>query len=130
MSDVAELEREIATTRARLHGTIDEIQSRLTVSGIVDEVLGQAGVPRLVGGGNDFVFGLLRRNPVPVMIAAAAVGFLIHRRNRRQAYHPGASPVVVDAGRMPGYRGGGATRPPLASTPSPAPRSTYPGEIR
>ena len=79
---VHEIEQDIAATRARLNGTIDRIQGKLTVSGIIDEVMGQAGVPKLESG-HDFVFGLLRRHPVPVMIAAAGLGFLVYRMNKR-----------------------------------------------
>lgn len=81
MSSVTELEQDVAETRRRLHATIDRIQDKLTVSGMVDEVMGQAGVPRLTNG-HDFVLGLLRRHPVPVMIAAAGLGFLIYRMSK------------------------------------------------
>ena len=128
MTSVGEIERDIAATRARLHDTIDEIQSRLTVSGIVDEVLGQAGVPRLTGSGHDFVFGIMRRNPLPVMVAAAAVGFLIHRRNKRMAARPYA--VVADAGGPQTYARGPAEL--RAGTPEHplGPKSLYPGDVR
>lgn len=79
---VHEIEQDIAATRSRLHGTIDRIQGKLTVAGIVDEVMGQAGVPKMESG-HDFVLGLLRRHPVPVMIAAAGLGFLVYRMNKR-----------------------------------------------
>ncbi|NNM73677.1 DUF3618 domain-containing protein [Enterovirga aerilata] len=79
-----EIEAEIEATRARLYGTIDRIQSKLTVAGIVDEVMGSAGVPRYQNG-HDFVLGLMRRHPVPVMIAAAGLGFLVYRMNRQRA---------------------------------------------
>lgn len=82
MTSVAELEAEVAATRERLNGTIDQIQDKLTVSGMVDEFMGQAGVPRMESG-HDFVLGLLRRHPVPVMIVAAGVGFLLYRMNKR-----------------------------------------------
>lgn len=82
MSTVREIESEIETTRARLYGTIDRIQSKLTVTGIVDEVMGAAGVPRYQNG-HDFVLGLMRRHPVPIMIAAAGIGWWIYRLNKR-----------------------------------------------
>lgn len=78
-----EIETEIEQTRARLYGTIDRIQNRLTVAGIVDEVMGSAGVPRYQNG-HDFVLGLMRRHPVPVMIAAAGIGYLFYRMNRER----------------------------------------------
>ncbi|MGA0599005.1 DUF3618 domain-containing protein [Enterovirga sp. CN4-39] len=79
-----EIETEIEATRARLYGTIDRIQSRLTVAGIVDEVMGSAGVPRTQNG-HDFVLGLMRRHPLPMMVAAAGLGYLIYRMNRQRA---------------------------------------------
>lgn len=84
MASVNELEQDIEATRSRLNGTIDRIQEKLTVSGIVDEVMGQAGVPRLESG-HDFVFSLLRRHPVPLMIAAAGLGFAVYQMNRQKA---------------------------------------------
>ena len=79
-----EIEAEIEATRARLYGTIDKIQNRLTVAGIVDEVMGSAGVPRYQNG-HDFVLGVMRKHPLPVMIAAAGLGYLFYRMNRQRA---------------------------------------------
>lgn len=78
---VREIEADIEATRTRLYGTIDRIQQKLTVSGIVDEVMGSAGVPRYQNG-HDFVLGLMRRHPVPVMVAAAGIGWFFYRMNR------------------------------------------------
>lgn len=86
MTSVNELEAEVAATRNRLNTTIDRIQDKLTVSGIVDEFMGQAGVPRMASG-HDFVFGLLRRHPVPVMVAAAGIGVLLYRMSKRERAH-------------------------------------------
>jgi len=82
MTSVTELEAEAEVTRRRLHATIDRIQDKLTVAGMVDEFMGQAGVPKMESG-HDFVLGLLRKHPVPVMIVAAGLGFLIYRMNQR-----------------------------------------------
>lgn len=87
MSTVTEIEQDIASTRSRLNGTIDRIQEKLTVSGIVDEVMGQAGVPKLASG-HDFLLSVLRRNPIPLMIAAAGIGFAIYQMNKRAARDP------------------------------------------
>ena len=84
MTSVSMIEAEIDATRARLNETIDRIGEKLTLSGMVDEVMGQAGVPRFESG-PDFLMGLLKRHPVPVMIAAAGLGFLIYRQNRTAA---------------------------------------------
>lgn len=86
-----EIEAEIEQTRARLYGTIDRIQSKLTVAGIVDEVMGSAGVPRYQNG-HDFVLGLIRKHPVPVMLAAAGLGYFVYRLNRQRA----AEPMIAD----------------------------------
>lgn len=83
MTSLTELEADAEATRHRLHATIDRIQEKLTVSGMVDEFMGQAGVPRLETG-HDFVLGLLKRHPVPLMIAAAGIGLLIYRMNQQQ----------------------------------------------
>lgn len=79
-----EIEADIEATRTRLYGTIDRIQSKLTVAGIVDEVMGSAGVPRTQNG-HDFVLGIMRKHPLPMMIAAAGIGYLFYRMNRQRA---------------------------------------------
>jgi hypothetical protein len=89
---VREIEADIEKTRSRLYDTIDRIQGRLTVSGIVDEVMGAAGVPRYQNG-HDFVLGIMRRHPVPIMIAAAGIGFLFYRMNRRNS----SAEAIADA---------------------------------
>ena len=90
MASVTELEKDVAETRERLGATIDRIQDKLTVSGMVDEFMGQAGLPAAQGG-QDLVMSLLRRHPVPVMVAAAGIGFLIYRMNLRGGTRPAAS---------------------------------------
>lgn len=95
MASVNELEQDIEATRSRLNGTIDRIQEKLTVSGIVDEVMGQAGVPRLESG-HDFVLSLLRRHPLPLMIAAAGLGLAVYQMNRKKAARLTALPHDQD----------------------------------
>ncbi|KQP07203.1 hypothetical protein ASF28_14475 [Methylobacterium sp. Leaf99] len=73
-----ELEKDIEASRARLDQTIDQIQERLSVSSIVDEMLGNARRTPLIGV-YDGALAAVRRNPVPVMIIAAGVGWLLHR---------------------------------------------------
>ncbi len=81
MTSVHALEADVAATRDRLNDTIGLIQDKLTVSGMVDEIMGQAGVPKMEDG-HEFVLGLLRRHPLPVMLAAAGIGFLIYRMSK------------------------------------------------
>lgn len=76
------IEQDIVATRSRLNDTIDRIQNKLTLSGIVDDVMGTAGLPR-VAEGQDYLMGLVRRHPLPVMLVAAGVGWLVYRMNRR-----------------------------------------------
>lgn len=83
MTSVSLLEAEVAATRERLHATIGKIQDKLTVSGMVDEIMSQTGVPRLETSHN-FVLSLLRRYPVPVMVAAAGLGYAIYRINKHE----------------------------------------------
>jgi hypothetical protein len=84
MSDLASREAEIAETRNRLSGTIDRIQDKLTVSGMIDEVLGNSAVPQF-----DRAYGnalaIVRRNPIPVLVVAAGIGWLLNRIGQRQA---------------------------------------------
>lgn len=113
---VREIEADIEATRNRLYGTIDRIQQKLTVSGIVDEVMGSAGVPRSQNG-HDFILGLMRRHPVPIMIAAAGIGWFVYRMNRRRT--AAAADAIADAeyvevpavsdGRGSAYGEGGPT---------------------
>ncbi|KQP31109.1 hypothetical protein ASF49_11045 [Methylobacterium sp. Leaf104] len=73
-----ELEKDIEASRARLDQTIDQIQERLSVSSIVDEMLGNARRTPL-SGAYDGALEAVRRNPVPVLLIAAGVGWLVHR---------------------------------------------------
>ena len=57
-----ELEKDIEASRARLDQTIDQIQERLSVSSIVDEMLGNARRTPL-SGVYDGALDAVRRNP-------------------------------------------------------------------
>lgn len=78
-----DLEKDIEASRARLDQTIDQIQERLSVSSIVDEMLGNARRTPL-SGAYDGALEAVRRNPVPVLLIAAGVGWLIHRMSTNQ----------------------------------------------
>jgi len=78
-----ELDKDIEASRARLDQTIDQIQERLSVSSIVDEMLGNARRTPL-SGAYDGALEAVRRNPVPVLLIAAGVGWLIHRMSTNQ----------------------------------------------
>lgn len=80
---INDLERDIEESRARLDLTIDRIQDKLSVSGIVDDVLGQVRRNRYAST-YDTALDVIRRNPVPVMLIAAGIGWLLHRSARDQ----------------------------------------------
>ncbi|GJD62929.1 DUF3618 domain-containing protein [Methylobacterium frigidaeris] len=75
---INELEHDIEETRARLDRTIDQIQGRLSPASIVDEMLGTVRHSP-ASGLYDGALEAVRRNPVPVMLIVAGIGWLIHR---------------------------------------------------
>ena len=77
-----EMERDIEESRARLDETIDRIQGRLSVSSLVDEMLGNARRAPAISGAYDGALHAVRRNPVPVLLIAAGVGWLMHRMSQ------------------------------------------------
>jgi hypothetical protein len=79
--DIQDLERDIEATRARLDLTIDQLQGRLSMSGIVDDVLGTMRA-RGYDSALDHTLAVLKRNPVPVMLVAAGIGWLLYRMGR------------------------------------------------
>lgn len=79
--NLQELERDIEQSRAKLDLTIDRLQDKMTVSGVVDDMLGTArsgGYAPLF----DNVLDTIRRNPVPVMLIVMGIGLLAHRITR------------------------------------------------
>ncbi len=81
MSGMNEWERDIEESRARLDQTIDRIQGRLNASSLVDEMLGSARRTPL-NSVYDGALEAVRRNPVPVLLIAAGVGWLMHRMSQ------------------------------------------------
>ncbi|AWM86071.1 DUF3618 domain-containing protein [Microvirga sp. 17 mud 1-3] len=80
--EIDELERDIERSRAKLDLTIDQLQSKLSVSGVVDDMLGTARNGRY-GPAFDHMLTTIRRNPVPVMLIAAGMGLLFYRLGRK-----------------------------------------------
>lgn len=75
---IKELERDIEETRARLDLTIDRLQDRLSMSGLVDDVVAQV---RRSGYSSamDRALATVRENPVPVLLMVAGLGWLLTR---------------------------------------------------
>lgn len=82
-----DLERDIEQSRAQLDRTIDQLQSKMTVSGVVDDMLGTARASRY-GPVYDRVLETVRRNPVPVMLIAMGLGLLAYRLGRPARRRP------------------------------------------
>jgi Protein of unknown function (DUF3618) len=78
MTEIERLERDIEASRARLDHTIDRLQDKLSPSGIVDEVMGSVRKTEF-GPVFDEAMEIIRRNPVPVMLVAAGLGWLFYR---------------------------------------------------
>src|SRR3954451_23283173 len=76
-----ELEQDIEQSRAKLDLTIDRLQGKMSVSGVVDDMLGTARNGRYAPV-FDNVLLTIRRNPVPIMLMAAGLGLLVHRLGR------------------------------------------------
>jgi hypothetical protein len=79
--NLQELEKDIERSRAQLDQTIDRLQDKMTVSGVVDDVLGTARNGQY-GPLYDRVLDTVRRNPVPVMLIAMGIGLLAYRLGR------------------------------------------------
>ena len=77
-----DLEQDIARSRAQLDRTIDRLQDKMSVSGVVDDMLGTARTSQY-GPLYDRVLETVKRNPVPVMLIALGIGLLAHRLSRR-----------------------------------------------
>lgn len=76
---IKDLEQDIEQSRARLDETIDQIQDRLSVSGIVDDLMGTVRASDRFGSIYDHAAAVVRRNPVPVILLTAGAGWLIYR---------------------------------------------------
>ena len=82
--DLHDLERDIEQSRAKLDLTIDRLQDKMSVSGVVDDMLGTARNGQY-GPLYDRVLETVRRNPVPVMLIAMGFGLLAYRLGRSSA---------------------------------------------
>ena len=76
-----EMERDIERSRAQLDQTIDRLQDKMSVSGVVDDMLGTARNGQY-GPLYEQVLDTVRRNPVPVMLIAMGIGLLAYRLGR------------------------------------------------
>lgn len=82
-----DLEKDIEQSRAQLDRTIDQLQNKMTVSGVVDDMLGTARVSQF-GPLYDRALETVRSNPVPVMLIAMGLGLLAYRLGRPARRRP------------------------------------------
>ncbi len=94
-----DLERDIEESRARLDLTIDRLQDKLSVSGILDEMVGSMRANQLASV-FDTALDVVRRNPVPVMLVATGIGWLIYRIGADEAARSGPG-TVLEQDRVP-----------------------------
>ncbi|MCJ2126614.1 DUF3618 domain-containing protein [Methylobacterium sp. J-077] len=104
---MTDLEKEIEASRARLDDTIDQIQGKLSVPNIVDEMLGNARRTPALSGVYDGALEAVRRNPVPVLLIAAGVGLLFNRMardaERRRTQVSAERVATLNTGTARGY---------------------------
>jgi hypothetical protein len=81
---IKNLEQDIAQTRARLDETIDQLQDRLSVSGIVDDLMGTVRASDRFGPTYDHAADVVRRNPLPVILLAVGAGWLLYRLGKER----------------------------------------------
>lgn len=80
MTSINDLEKDIEESRARLDLTIERLQGRMTVSGLVDEAMGSVRTAR--GDLMDRALTVVRNNPVPVLLVVTGLAWLITRAAR------------------------------------------------
>ena len=78
MRQIERLQQDVERSRARLDQTIEEIQDRLSVSGMIDNAVGSLRKCHF-GAVLERAVETVRRNPVPAMVTAAGLGWLFYR---------------------------------------------------
>lgn len=90
-----DLERDIERSRARLDMTISQLQGKMTVSGVVDDVLGTARNGRYAPL-FESTLDTIRRNPVPVMLIVMGIGLLAYRLGQTPSLHRQTDRDLID----------------------------------
>ena len=76
----AEIERDIAETRAGLGEVLDAIERRMAPRQLLEQ-----GMDRLLGGVNEQIGDIVRENPLPLALIGAGIGWLLLSRALRPA---------------------------------------------
>lgn len=80
---IAEIEADIARTRARLEETLQRIEHKLSASGMIEDALASLRRTRHDNVA-DRAMAVLRDNPVPVLAVMAGIGWLIGQAGARR----------------------------------------------
>src|SRR3954468_3047713 len=80
---MGDLEQDIAQTRTRLGDTIDRLQGSLSPSDVFDDLIGSSRPD--FGDVLDPVMATIRTHPVPLLLMAVGIGWLVYKMVREQA---------------------------------------------
>jgi ElaB/YqjD/DUF883 family membrane-anchored ribosome-binding protein len=80
-----ELEHEVEASRNKLDQTLDNLQSRLNVSGATANLMDPEWRARTLHANTDRFVGTARANPLPVLLILGGLGFLLYDAVRRAA---------------------------------------------
>lgn len=83
MTDVEALEQDIEQTRQRLDHTFDQLQSRFTVMGTTDEMLGLLNRTPLKNV-SETIQDNLKNNPLPILMVAAGLSWFFYKLRNSQ----------------------------------------------
>lgn len=82
---VDELEHEVEARRSKLDQTLDSLQSSLSVSGAAANLMDPEWRARTLHEGTGRLVATARANPLPVLLIASGVGWLVYDAVRRAA---------------------------------------------
>ena len=91
---IVDLEQDIAQTRTRLGDTVNRLQGGLSPSDVFDDLIGSS--RPAFGDVLDPVMATIRNHPVPVLLMAVGIGWLVYEMVWEQAE---PAPRAEDHGR-------------------------------
>ncbi|MER2265824.1 DUF3618 domain-containing protein [Methylobacterium oxalidis] len=80
-----ELEREVEASRARLDQTLGSLQSRLSVSGLAEDLVGTPAPAQAANDRARHLLDIARENIVPTLLIGAGLGYLLYDAVRQEA---------------------------------------------
>ncbi|ACL55986.1 DUF3618 domain-containing protein [Methylobacterium nodulans] len=79
------MEREVEETRARLDRTLDTLQSRLTVPGLAEDLVGTPAPARAMNANAQRLLDTVKENVLPALLIGAGLGLLLYDALRQEA---------------------------------------------